>query len=239
MIIRLIYIAPIWHHEIRKYGKNDQHTEEEKYHVITRRIQQINRAGNVVIESTGAENLPDTGGYIMFPNHQGLFDPLALFETHRRPFSIVYKKELDRVFFIKDVVHLIKALPIDRENIRQSMEIILEMAKQVKSGRIFAIFPEGTRSRDGNKLIEFKNGSFKSAMVSKCPIVPVALIDSYKAFDTNSIKRIIVQVHYLKPLFYEEYKNMKSIEIAKEVKRRIEEKIEKKLEENLQKQVDK
>ena len=62
-------------------------------------------------------------------------------------------------------------------------------------------------------------------MKAKCPIVPVALIDSYKAFDTGSAKMLNVQVYFLKPMEYEEYKDMKSTEIAAEVKRRIEETI--------------
>ena len=62
----------------------------------------------------------------------------------------------------------------------------------------------------------------KSATKAKCPIVPIALIDSYKSFDTKSIEKIKVQVHILKPMLYEEYKDMKTVEIAAEVKRRIE-----------------
>lgn len=56
--------------------------------------------------------------------------------------------------------------------------------------------------------------------------MPVALIDSYKAFDTGSIDELTVQVHFLKPLYYEEYKDMKTTEIAAEVKQRIEETIQ-------------
>ena len=59
-------------------------------------------------------------------------------------------------------------------------------------------------------------------MKAKCPIVPVALIDSYKSFDTKSIEKVNVQVHFMKPLLYEEYKDMKTVEIAQEVKSRIE-----------------
>ena len=84
------------------------------------------------------------------------------------------------------------------------------------------IFPEGTRSKNGNALLEFKGGSFKAAMKAKSPIVPVALIDSYKSFDTGSVQKLKVQVHFLKPMYYEEYKDLKSVEIAEEVKRRIE-----------------
>lgn len=63
---------------------------------------------------------------------------------------------------------------------------------------------------------------FKAATKSKCPIVPVALIDSYKAFDTGSVKKLTVQVHFLEPIYYDEYKDMKTTEIAAEVKKRIE-----------------
>ena len=57
--------------------------------------------------------------------------------------------------------------------------------KEVKNGRNYLIFAEGTRSKHGNHPQEFKGGSFKAAMKAKCPIVPVALIDTYKAFDTG------------------------------------------------------
>lgn len=54
----------------------------------------------------------------------------------------------------------------------------------------------------------------------------MALIDSYKSFDTNSIKPVTVQIHFLKPLKYEEYKEMRTTEIAKIVKERIQKAIE-------------
>ena len=79
----------------------------------------------------------------------------------------------------------------------------------------------------GNKLLDFKGGSFKAATKAKCPIVPIAMIDSFKPFDSGTIEPVKVQVHFLKPLLYEEYKEMNTNEIAKEVKFRIEEAIEK------------
>ena len=73
----------------------------------------------------------------------------------------------------------------------------------------------------------FKGGSFKSAVNAKCPIVPVALVDSYKSFDTKSIKPVTVQIHYLEPIVYEEYKDKKTVEIAAMVQTRIQETIDK------------
>lgn len=222
MVIRLFYLTPGWFYRICKYGKSDKYTEEQRYGVIYGKIHKINRAGRVIIDAHGTENLPKEGGYIMFPNHQGLFDTLALFESHEKPFTCVVKKEMENVFFVKQIIRLLKAQLMDREDVRQSMKVIMQMAQEVKEGRHYVIFAEGTRSREGNKLLDFKAGTFKAATMAKCPIVPVALIDSYKAFDTNSIKKVTVQIHYLSPMYYEEYKDMKTGEIAAEVKRRIE-----------------
>ena len=113
-----------------------------------------------------------------------------------------------------------KAYALDRDDVKQAMKVIMTVSKEAAQGRNFLIFAEGTRSRD-NQLLEFKGGSFKAAIKARCPIVPIALIDSYKSFDTNSIKPLTVQVHFLKPINYEEYGNMKSVEIASEVKKRI------------------
>lgn len=54
---------------------------------------------------------------------------------------------------------------------------------------------------------------------------PVAIIDSYKAFDIHSVRKMTAQIHYLEPLTYEEYKGMKTVEIAAIVKSRIEDAI--------------
>lgn len=221
MVVRLFYLVPAWFYRICKYGKSDKYTEEQRYGVIYDKIHKINRAGRVIIDAHGIENLPREGGYIMFPNHQGLFDTLALFQTHEKPFTCVVKKEMEHVFFVKQVIRLLRAQLMDREDVRQSMKVIMQMAKEVKEGRRYVIFAEGTRSREGNKVQDFKAGTFKAATMAKCPIVPVALIDAYKPFDTNTIKKVTVQVHYLTPIQYDEYKDMKTAEIAAEVRGRI------------------
>ena len=162
---------------------------------------------------------------MFFPNHQGLYDVLAIIEACPVPFSVVAKKEIANIPFLKQVFACMKAYMIDRDDVRQAMQVIIDVTKEVKNGRNYLIFAEGTRSKNGNHPGTFKGGSFKSATKARCPIIPVALIDAFKPFDTNSIKPVKVQVHFLKPMYYEEYKDMKTTEIAAEVKRRIEETI--------------
>lgn len=217
MWIKLCYHA----HHVDKY------TEEEHYKMLRFITRRANIGGNVTIEVHGDENIPEKDGFMFFPNHQGLYDVLAIMDVCPRPFSVVAKKEVANIQFLKQVFACMKAYMLDREDVRQAMQVIIDVANEVKKGRNYLIFAEGTRSKNGNHPGEFKGGSFKAATKAKCPIIPVALIDSFKPFDTNTISPVTVQVHFLEPMLYEEYKDMKTTEIAAEVKRRIEKVIEK------------
>ena len=226
MVLRNILFAPWWFIQLLWYGReNDNHSEEQHFALLRKIVVNANKGGRVTIQSTGQENIPKEDGFILYPNHQGMYDVLALIDTCTRPFSLIMKKEVKDVILVKQVREMLNAKAMDREDIKQSLKVILEVSKEVSEGRNYQIFPEGTRSRKGNQLLDFKGGSFKAATKAKCPIVPVALVDCFIPFDSHSIKPITVQVHYLPPIYYEEYKDMKTIEIAAMVKMRIEEKI--------------
>lgn len=226
MVIRNIILVPHMWIKLCYYASHvDKYTEEQRYKILKFIVLRANKGGNVTIDVYGKENIPDKNGFMFFPNHQGLYDVLAILEACPKPFSVVAKKEVENIQFLKQVFACMKAYMIDRDNVRQAMQVILDVSKEVKNGRNYLIFAEGTRSREGNKVQEFKGGSFKAATKAKCPIVPIALIDSFKPFDTNTISPVTVQVHFLTPLYYEDYKNMKTTEIAELVKERIQETI--------------
>lgn len=226
MVLKNFFFVPYGWFKLCWYASHvDRYTEEERYAMLKYIDKRAVWGGNLTIEAHGLENIPEENGFMFFPNHQGLFDVLAILQVCPVPFSVVAKKEVAEVPFLKQVFTCMKAFIIDREDIKQSMQVILNVTKEVKAGRNYLIFPEGTRSKKGNHPQEFKGGSFKAATKSKCPIIPVALLDSYKAFDTGSIEKLNVQVHFLTPMYYEEYKDMNTVEIAAEVKRRIEETI--------------
>lgn len=228
MVIRNLFFVPYAWFKLCYYARHvDQYTEEERYRLLKYIDYRANKGGNVKIEVHGLENLPKENGFMFFPNHQGLYDVLAVIEACPVPFSVVAKKEIAEIPFLKQVFACMKAYMIDREDVRQAMQVIVDVTNEVKKGRNYLIFAEGTRSKEGNQPGAFKGGSFKAATKAKCPIVPMALIDAFKPFDTDSIKHVKVQVHFLKPMYYEEYQDMKTTEIAAEVKRRIEETIRK------------
>lgn len=228
MVFRNILLVPIMWIKLCYHANHvDKYTEEEHYKMLRFITRRANKGGNVTIDVHGQENIPSKDGFIFFPNHQGLYDVLAIMDACPRPFSVVAKKEVENIQFLKQVFSCMKAYMIDREDVRQAMQVIVNVTNEVKNGRNYIIFAEGTRSRNGNKLLPFKGGAFKSAVYAKCPIVPAAVIDSYKAFDIHSVKKMTAQVHYLEPIAYETYKGMKTGEIAEMVKSRIEAVIEK------------
>lgn len=222
MILRLFYIAPVYFWRLWWYSWHLERYDDDKCFAFLKDMTtRVNKAGRVKIDVHGLENIPEQDGFIFFPNHQGLFDVLTFLESSPKKFRIVMKKEVANIVLVKQVRLLLRGLSIDREDVRASIKVIQQMTKEVKTGKNYLIFAEGTRSRNKNELLEFKGGSFKSAVNARCPIVPVALIDSYQSFDTNSIKPLTVQIHYLKPIPYEEYKGMKTTEIAEMVRERI------------------
>lgn len=225
MVLRLFLKAPYYALCILWYSKNNQITYEKAYELVHRVTKEANRAGRVTVKSYGLENIPKENGFIFYPNHQGLYDVLNFLESCPVPFAFVIKKEMGNVFLVRRVIKALGAICIDREDVRQAMQVINQVAEEVKQGRNFLIFAEGTRSKNGNQLLPFKGGSFKSAVKAKCPIVPCALIDSFKPFDEKSIQPVTVKVIYLPPLCYEEYKDKKTVEIAEIVKKRIEQAI--------------
>jgi 1-acyl-sn-glycerol-3-phosphate acyltransferase len=160
---------------------------------------------------------------MLYGNHQGMFDVVAISGTCTIPLGAVFKKELSEIPMVKQICQCTRSFAMDREDVRQSLTVIQNVTKEVQNGRKYLIFPEGTRSRNGNVMGEFHGGSFRCALKAKCPIVPIALVDSFKVLDQKGSKPLTVQLHYLEPIPYEQFQHMKTNEIAELVKSRIQE----------------
>ena len=223
MCLRNLFLVPPAYIKLCHYAKHtDKYPELDKYKHIQFIFKRAVESGNIELRVFGHENIPKENGFTMYSNHHGMFDILAIPATCDQPLAAVLKKELKDIPFLKQVIACTKSFPMDREDVRQSMEVILAATKEVASGRNYLIFPEGTRSKDGNQMKEFHAGSFKIATKAKAPILPVALIDCYKVFDQKGCAPVSMQIHYLEPIPYEEYKDMKTPELAQMVHDRIE-----------------
>ena len=222
MVLKNIFRGPGLYGKLRHYAKNtDKYPEEEMYRHIQTILRHAENAGNVEVKVYGTENIPAESGYLMYSNHQGLFDVVTIVAHCDNPMSAVYKKELENIILIREIAACTKAFAMDREDVRQSLEVIRNVTDEVKKGRNYLIFPEGTRSKNGNVMGEFHGGSFRCALKAKCPVVPIAVIDCFKVLDQKGSKPVTVQLHYLEPIPYEQFKDMKTVELAALVKARI------------------
>lgn len=203
-------------------AKHTEHYDEEARYAYARlAIRRMMRAGRISTKRYGEENLPEEGGYLLCPNHQGKYDALGIMISHDRPCSIVIDDAKSHGLLVKQFIDMVQGKRLKRNDARQSMKIIKELAEDTAKGRRFIIFPEGGYFHNHNTVGEFKPGCFKSAVKAKAPIVPVALIDSYKVFEEWSLKKVETQVHFLRAIPYEEYRGMTTAEIANLVRDRI------------------
>ncbi len=224
MVLRNLTKVPGLYTKLCRYAKHvDDYPEQERWDHIQKILRIAVDSGNLDLQVTGLENIPAPGAsFMMYANHQGLFDVVAIAATCPTPLGAVLKKELVGIPFVQQVIDCTKSFPMDREDVRQSLTVIQNVTEEVKNGRAYLIFPEGTRSKNGNTMGDFHGGSFRCAIKATCPILPVALIDSFKVFDQKGSGRLTVQLHYLPLIPYEEFAGLKATEVAALVKERIE-----------------
>lgn len=222
MFLRNFLYVPGMLLRLNRMGRHpERYTNEQLYACIRDITHHAVRGGKIDFHTEGIENLPTNAHFILFPNHQGFFDPLALVEACPQPFTIVYKKELKNIPFLKHVFTCLHAHDIDRADIRQSLGVINAMAEDIRNGNNAAIFAEGTICHTPETMLPMKGGSFKSAYKAQCPIVPVALLNSYTVFNTGSTKPTSVTVKFLPAIAYDDYKDMKTTELADLVRSQI------------------
>lgn len=222
MVLRNTFRLPRLCSKLHRYAKApDNYSEQEMYQHIQSIAKHAVNAGNVNLEVYGRENIPQEGGFMLYSNHQGMFDIVALVSDIDTPISFVYKKELHDKPVLGDISKCMKGFPLDRSDARQGLTVIRNVTDEVKKGRNYIIYPEGTRSKQSNNMGEFHHGSFRPAVTAKCPILPICMIDSFKVLDQKGSKHINVQLHYLKPIMPEEFAGMKTAQVAEIVKERI------------------
>ncbi len=225
-VFSIMYFVP----KMAYYAKHpEKYSEEERYALAQNVIAKVTKTARVKTEYIGKENIPEESGYIMYSNHQGKYDALGIFAGHDKPCSVLMDKKRSQMFIAKQFIDLIGGQRIEKENPIQQLRTLDAIAKEVRNEKKnYLIFPEGGYSKKtDNSMEDFKYGCFTSAVKAKCTIVPIALIDSYKPFGQNSLRKVHTKVIYLDPIPYEEYADMKPKELSIYVQEKICAEIEK------------
>ncbi len=172
----------------------------------------------------GKENLTEDAS-LYVGNHQSDFDALIALSYLGSMKSMVIKKELMKIPVVNLLLEILAGIPLDRENMRQSLKAIKTAGEKIKAGNSVLIFPEGTRSK-GPDMGEFKHGAFKAALDAKAPITVFAIDGSYKCLEENHrLKAAMIYLSILPVIRPEEYEGMKASALGEMVQERIREEL--------------
>jgi 1-acyl-sn-glycerol-3-phosphate acyltransferase len=136
--------------------------------------------GRIVLRACGIRVLVEERSGTPTPavyaaNHASALDIPLLFGYLPVSFRIIHKKSLSGIPFVGWFLFLGGHVPIDRGNPFKARRSLERAASRIREGTSVAVFPEGTRSRDGS-VRHFKRGSFSLAMSAGVPVVPVSLV---------------------------------------------------------------
>lgn len=144
------------------------------------------------VSSTGTENLPKDTGYIVASNHRTQCDPVFIGICIKPTLTFMAKAELFKIPVAGWVIRWLGAFPVERG---KGDTGAIDFAKQtVRAGKVLAMFPEGTRSKDG-RLQRLKSGCTVIASATGAEVVPVAI-----CFGEKLRLRCRVQVNFGKPI---------------------------------------
>jgi 1-acyl-sn-glycerol-3-phosphate acyltransferase len=172
------------------------------------------------VKCVGTENMPESGGVILAPNHISFVDPPAVGMGMKRQLLYMAKEELFKVPIFGWWMRGVQSFPVrrgtaDRKAIKQAIDLL-------DQGGLICIFPEGKRSEDG-KLQEPELGIGLIALKSRAPIVPAAIAGSDKVLAPHStkVRRHPIHIVYGKPLTFPDlYESKESRAAIEEIGRR-------------------
>lgn len=131
------------------------------------------------MEIIGIENLPESGGLIIASNHVSYLDPAVLAASLNRKIYFITKKEVFKNGFVSFILKNLNTISVDRKN--TDILAFKKVINILREGKILGIFPEGTRSLNGD-LQELKLGAIRIAMKTGVPILPVGIIGTHKIY---------------------------------------------------------
>lgn len=149
----------------------------------------------------GRDRLPWRGPAVLVANHASLIDILVLFALYR-PFKWVSKAANFKLPFIGWNMTLNDYVPLVRGNRESIQQMMAACHKHLSRGSPVLLFPEGTRTRDGN-LLPFKDGAFRLAAEAGCPVIPIAVHDTGDCLPKHGMilrQRMRALVEVLEPI---------------------------------------
>ena len=131
------------------------------------------------VRVSGLENVPPGRQYVYMANHQSFLDGPLVYWAVPGFSRVILKREVFRVPILGQGMLVVGFIPVDRKGLKSGRRSLDQAAvNMARRGFSYLVFPEGTRSRDGN-LQPFKRGGFFLALQAGVPIVPISVRGTY------------------------------------------------------------
>lgn len=175
----------------------------------------------VSVTVIGEENVPKDEAVLYIGNHRSYFDIIMTYVRVPRPTGYMAKVGMLHVPSLSTWMKYLHCIFLDRSDIKAGMQSILTAIEKIKSGISICIFPEGTRNRTDEPLLEFHNGSFKIAEKTGCPIVPMSINNAGAIWENHlpKIKKAHVVIEYAKPIYVRDLDREQKRSVSSDVRR--------------------
>lgn len=159
----------------------------------------------VKVEVYGHEKVPKDEAVLYVGNHRGIFDIIASYPQCENLTGYIAKASVRKVPGLNLWMKRLYCLFMVREDVKQSLKVILSAIDQINRGISICVFPEGTRNKDRehpDQLLPFKEGTFKIAQKTGCKIVPMGIIGSDEIFENHKpwVKKGKITIVYGDPI---------------------------------------
>ncbi len=168
------------------------------------------------VKISGLQNIDKNRSYIVTPNHQSIFDILAVYGWLPLIFKWMMKKELREVPFIGSACEAAGHIFVDRESPVAAKNSLIKAAEQLINGNSTVIFPEGTRTKTG-KVGKFKRGAFLLAIELQLPIIPITIKGSYERFRNKFIYPGVIEMKIHPPVDVHSFSIENSSDLVRQV----------------------
>lgn len=159
--------------------------------------------GGVKVTVIGEENILDEA-VLYVGNHRSFFDILILYVRFQRLTGFIAKDSIEKIPSLRVWMRYLYCLFLKRDDMKQGMKIILQAIEYIKQGISICVFPEGTRNKGEElSMLPFKEGTFKIALKTGCPIVPISINNTAEIFENHmpKMKKTHVIIEYGKPIY--------------------------------------
>lgn len=155
---------------------------------------------------TGKENIKPGQSYVFVANHQSMLDVWIIYGWLPVIFKWLMKAELRKVPFVGSACKAAGHVFVDRSSPMAAKKSLEEVEKALTNGICTVIFPEGTRTLNG-EVGRFKRGAFQIALELNLPIIPISLSGCYEAMNRKAkyVTWHPIHMHIGEPILPEQF----------------------------------